>query len=522
MGFKIIERKAVKMKLKKLGAALAAVSCIAALACAVGCAQTAIEEETEDPYTVEQYLPRIIQEEDGTLIQLTPDEEPTDVAYFIQGGGDKDFVPYNTYFAKSNERGCASCHDDLRQLLEDSPYDHPALIGADTEWTIHQCLDCHTVGNGYLTHEHVFSTMIHAIHGEISNCWQCHDTTTTDNSSNSTMYLWEDVKADKLRGITKIASDGLNGSFSFSQDEVVEPENLGNLNAQLYDWDFLRAQYVDEGTPIDETLPNDWTIEVYGEVDTPMTFNLKELMETAPMVTKLVKWECGFNPTGGSLMGQVEVTGIPLSYLLEQTGVKDTVASIMAYGIDGYNCAYGVPIEEFDGHDAIIAVEMNGEPLLWQNGYPCTFVIPGQGMGSFAKHVAAIELLNSDSYAAIQLGWRDETGENRINMPNVGIFELQDGQVVKTGESLKVRGYASAYVNNIAAIEISMDGGATWKRFDTPGTDHDRWVTWEYEFTPEEDTTYRFAVRSVLETGRTTPEPIEKLIVAHSNPEELV
>ena len=90
-------------------------------------------------------------------------------------------------------------------------------------------------------------------------------------------------------------------------------------------------------------------------------------------------------------------------------------------------------------------------------------------------------------------------------------------------------------------VEFSLDNGATWKRFDVSGSDTERWVHWNYTFTPEAgvDTAYVVQVRGVClnedgttelytapggklnevieETERTTKVPLKLLLNAKTD-----
>ena len=88
---------------------------------------------------------------------------------------------------------------------------------------------------------------------------------------------------------------------------------------------------------------------------------------------------------------------------------------------------------------------------------------------------------------------------------------------METGVPFEFTGYATAWDENIIAMEFSMDGGATWTRFDTPGVTKDQWVIWHFSYTPETDSAYVLSIRSVTEDGRVTEEPIEVLFNAKSH-----
>ena len=103
------------------------------------------------------------------------------------------------------------------------------------------------------------------------------------------------------------------------------------------------------------------------------------------------------------------------------------------------------------------------------------------------------------------------------NKPNVALFDFQEGQVIETGKPYTFSGYATAWDEQIAGVEFSMDGGVTWTRFDTPNVTRDNWVIWNFTYTPEADSAYVLSIRSVTTEGRVTEEPVEVLFNAKSN-----
>lgn len=69
---------------------------------------------------------------------------------------------------------------------------------------------------------------------------------------------------------------------------------------------------------MDSGLFDTWPIVVTGAVETESAWTLAELIGQAPSVTRVMKEQCDVNPLGGSMVGQAEITGIPVSWLFEQ------------------------------------------------------------------------------------------------------------------------------------------------------------------------------------------------------------
>ena len=477
----------------------------------------AAEESAGTEAQQEQYNPRVYMDTEGDLIQLAPYDDVDDISYFKQ----RSTLPWNTYYAKADQRGCKSCHDDLYQLLQDSGYEHPSIKGADTEWTVQTCIDCHSAGtNGYFSEPEGFATTIHGLHMGLADCMNCHDTDTTSDSSSQTMYIWENVAHSKMRGIAKISADDQTGEFSWNQDSIDDQESLYSLNEQYYDWDYLRMENSENGVALDQEMFDEWTITVEGEVEKPTTFNLKELIDDpdVPKETHVMKWVCMINPQGGPGAQQVEVTGIPLWWIEDQVGLKDTAKAIMPSAADGFMDPGGVRLDLLEGNDSLIAYEINGEPISWENGYPCICVLGGTSCGSYIKELTNINyttatddlydipgwpstVVADTSHIYTMTGWPNDDYTALYNKPLAGFTGLKEGQVVKTGETLHITGYADGYDEQVTGFEISMDQGESWQHFDIDNADVERLVTWEYDFTPTEDGAYTIQIRTITAQG---------------------
>ena len=491
---------------RKMGVAVVTVACATGVMFAAGCSQQA-EEETPDPNVVTQYLPEVVEREDGTLIQRTPSEDvsptETNVAAYNHP---TDNVPYNTYFAKADDRGCNSCHDDLAETVDNMAYGHVKLENdMGTETTVQQCLDCHSEGPGYQTIENSFGTLIHGIHNtdDKAECWNCHNATNDDGG----MQLWDVVKHDQLRGITPV--ENVEGDFSFRQDETMPQASLFDFDWEYWELDYLRAENTANNVPLDQQMFDDWTITVSGEVDHEVTYTLTDLINQVDSVTMPMVEHCTYNPTGGPLIGQCNVTGIPLSWLLEQAGLTDESASFYAASPDGN--MNGMTLESLAKQQALLVYAIDGEPLDWRMGYPVQLWVGGAGAPIFTKEVSDIIVNTADEEVHEYQGWEHSTG-GYYNKPNVGVFNLDEGQVIDAGAPYTVKGYANAWTDPITALEFSMDGGETWTNCPTPNTNTDQWVTWQFTFTPDDvDAAYVLRVRATSASGLVTEEPIEKL-----------
>ena len=461
--------------------------------------------------------PIVTKLDDGRLVQRTPSEDISS-NYTAEGAYDHPDknVLYNCAYLKADERGCNACHDDLGALLDSCSYGHTPLsndMGIDT--TVQMCIDCHTVGDGYMTSFYDFGTLIHGIHQDVEDatCNSCHNMTADGEG----VTLWDVSKHSLLRGITQVAD--VEGDFSWNQTDVVSQDQLFNFQWYWRGSDFLRNERQAAGDERDTSVYDDWTITLSGEVANETTFTLADLIENAPVETKAVTMHCTYNPTGGPLVGSCVVTGIPLSWLIEQAGgLTDEAWGMYTSSSDGN--ANSMLVENLEGKDALVVYEIDGEPLEWKDGFPCMLWIGGTGAPVNCKELSDIIFVpEGDPGVWEYLGWTTEDGEGYYNKPNVGVWGTPEGLCIQAGEPYTFSGYAAAWDQQVTAVEFSMDGGETWTTCETPDSDVNRWVSWQFEWTPPEgvDSAYVLMVRAVTADGAATPEPVEVMVNAKSD-----
>ncbi|MBS5451042.1 MAG: molybdopterin-dependent oxidoreductase [Coriobacteriia bacterium] len=454
---------------------------------------------------------------DGRFVQRTPSEDIS-ANYSAEGAYSHPAsnVLFNDAYLKADERGCNACHDDLGALLNSGGYGHTDLTnGMGIDVTVQMCIDCHTVGEGYQTSFYDFGTLIHGIHQDVAdaNCMSCHNVTEDGEG----FTLWDVSKHSLMRGITNVSE--LDGDFSWNQTDVVPAEDLFNYSWYYRGSDYLRNERQANGDERDTSIYDTWTITMSGEVNKEVTYTLADLIANAPSVTKAVTMHCTLNPTNGPYIGNCVVTGIPLSWLIEQAGgLTDAAYGMYASSSDGN--ANSMLVENLEGKDALLVYEIDGEPLEWDEGFPCMLWVGGTGAPINAKELSDITFVDdSDEGVWEYLGWTTEDGEGYYNKPNVGLWGTPEGLCVQAGEPYTFKGYASAWDQPITALEFSMDGGETWSSWDTVDASVSQWVSWQYTWTPPEgvDTAYVLQVRARTADGAVTPEPVEVMVNAKSD-----
>lgn len=459
-------------------------------------------------------LPSVRTLEDGTQIQLTPD---VDFSYWHLGEQPNS---YNTNYLNADNRGCVSCHTEglIDLIMNDLEYEHIDItndLGMDA--TPMDCLICHDVGTGYVTKNYEFGSLIHGIHSRDNfngNCMSCHNAT----SDGKGMQLWEEAKFDVMQGFTFVPEEELQADISYEQETTNDMFDLtfytGDMNREAVDNEM-------RGVPCDDETFNNWEISVSGLVNNPFSITLGELVEQAPSETMISSTQCVMNAPGWEMVSNVEITGVPVQWLLDKAGgVKEGATALMATVSDGWS--RGETLETLAKNGAYLVYEINGERLSWEDGFPVRIWYQNRGVPSSIRWVSDLEVVDTpvDEVTVFE-GWElDETNTldpalygTWYNKPNAGITFFHDGQVIEAGKPYEFTGYAQGFDQQITAVEFSLDNGVTWKRLDTSDSDCNKWVYWHFTYTPEPGS-YVLAVRAVTDEGLVSVTPDKVMFTA--------
>jgi DMSO/TMAO reductase YedYZ molybdopterin-dependent catalytic subunit len=232
---------------------------------------------------------------------------------------------------------------------------------------------------------------------------------------------------------------------------------------------------------IDTTLappaitPQDWSLRIHGMVDHEITLTYDDLLARR-RTQAWVTLNCVSNTVGGPLIGNAWWSGVRLKDLLDQAGIQSGADALKQTSDDGWTC--GTPISAVtDGRDAMLAIAMNGEPLLIEHGFPVRTIVPGlYGYVSACKWVRDIEVTTFDSFTAYwtSRGWSAKGPvklASRIDVP-------RDGHSVSAGQ-VRVGGAAWQQDIGIKAVEVQLDAGA-WQPATLGRAElDDAWVQWD-------------------------------------------
>jgi DMSO/TMAO reductase YedYZ molybdopterin-dependent catalytic subunit len=153
------------------------------------------------------------------------------------------------------------------------------------------------------------------------------------------------------------------------------------------------GQYVTAEFPVLSAGPTpstplaDWTFEIRGLVDKPVSWSWEELV-ALPSETPTVDIHC---VTKWSKLG-TSWRGVSVDTLLD--GVDPVAEYVLAFCDGGYTT--NLPLEDVVGGKAWIAYEFEGAPLAPEHGGPARLLVPHLYFWKSAKWVRGLELRDED------------------------------------------------------------------------------------------------------------------------------
>jgi sulfane dehydrogenase subunit SoxC len=227
---------------------------------------------------------------------------------------------------------------------------------------------------------------------------------------------------------------------------------------------------------------------LHGMVERPLMITLDDI-HRLPSVSRIHFIECAGN--SGSEWGPKtapdvqkahglascsEWTGVPLSVLLSEAGVKPGASWIVAEGADACHMQRSIPLKKAID-DVLVAFGQNGEAIRPEQGYPLRLVIPGWEGNTNVKWLRRIKVVDQPYMT------KDETSKYTDLLADGTArqfsFEMDAKSVITRpsgGQKLagpgfcEITGLAWSGRGRIERVEVSTDGGKTWQnaRIDEP------------------------------------------------------
>ena len=259
---------------------------------------------------------------------------------------------------------------------------------------------------------------------------------------------------------------------------------------------------------------------IHGMVDTPLKFSLDEL-KRFPSVTRTCFIECSgnLNTRAGEksspqmlcgLTSQSEWTGVALSTLLREVGVKSGASWFLAEGSDAAVLTRSIPLEKARD-DALVVYAQNGEAIRPEQGYPIRLLLPGWEGNTNVKWLRRLELSDTPFMTREETSkYTDPLKDDTARMFSV----VMDARSVITAPTFpqvldkgwqEIRGLAWSGRGRIDSVEVSVDGGNNWQTAHLQGPvlakAHTRFsLPWRWDGSPTE-----ISSRATDDTGYVQP-----------------
>jgi len=143
--------------------------------------------------------------------------------------------------------------------------------------------------------------------------------------------------------------------------------------------------YAASGIP--KVDPTRWKLRVTGLVENLLEYSYDEFNKL-PMKTEIKSAQC---VTKWSIENPLW-EGVPIKLLADMAKVKPEATWVMFHCEDGYTAP--IPIEDALKEDSIVALRMNGKPLLQEQGFPARPFMPDLYLWKSAKWLKEIEFIS--------------------------------------------------------------------------------------------------------------------------------
>ncbi len=278
-----------------------------------------------------------------------------------------------------------------------------------------------------------------------------------------------------------------------------------------------------------------WQVQIAG-VKQARSLSVRELkglgLDTVTMVLQCSGNGRGFFPSKPSgtpwtvgAAGCVVWSGVPVRDVVQALGgladgvkyMTGTGGEVLPPGIDPKSVVVerSTPLESM--RDALLAWEMNGEPVPLAHGGPLRLIVPGYTGVNNIKYIKQLAFTANESDARIMShGYRISPpgGKGDPSQPSVQEMSvkswinapLPDGGPLPAGAVL-IEGVAFGGMHAVKGVEVSTDGGKTWQAARLVGPDMGQYAWRQFVFRAQlPKGTHVLASRATDAQGNVQPE----------------
>jgi len=280
-----------------------------------------------------------------------------------------------------------------------------------------------------------------------------------------------------------------------------------------------------------------WRLKIVGHVDRPLELSMADLQSKFPRVTLTAVAQCAgnsrgrFSPRvfggqwGDGAMGNAQWAGARMRDILTAAGVRPGTVEVSFDGLDQPafpsvpDLVKRLTVDRImDDPDVLVAYEMNGQPLPMLNGYPARLIVPGWYATYWVKNLSLITVLdkpfegfwmnpayripdNPCGCVAPGTAPKHTVPISRMTVRSFIIAPVT-GARLPAGSPVPLKGIAFDGGYGIREVELSDDGGSTWRRAQLgPDLGLYSFREWFATWQPPRPGSYRLMVRAFNTIG---------------------
>ena len=285
----------------------------------------------------------------------------------------------------------------------------------------------------------------------------------------------EEESFDKIQNV--------QGEFRFSQDVTTPADEIFNLFGTV-----ATAACAKPGFAMDRIEQEDYYVNIKGTIRKAYSLPLDQIKSKSG-TQQLLKCSCA----GGKALATAQVTGVPVSSILEMADLEEGTNTITFKSADGYGIL--MPLQYVMDKDAMLVYKIGETELDDTNGGFLQVWMPDTVAKYFTRQVTEIELSRSETLPEVA------QPESTYQVSILNRF----ADSFKVGDQIRFEGYADDFNTAISAVEFSLDGGETWTSYQTTDATSRLWVYWNFDYVADRAGTYKLDVRARAEDGSVSP-----------------
>lgn len=280
-----------------------------------------------------------------------------------------------------------------------------------------------------------------------------------------------------------------------------------------------------------------YRLSVGGLVERSLSLSMRDL-HNLRAESLVVTLECAgngrslFDPAvpgeawGLGAVSTAEWTGAPLIEVIERAGLRPAATQLTFRGADSglverhdapIRFERGLSFDQVREAGALLAYEMNGEPLSQPHGYPLRLIVPGWYAVASVKWLTEIVVTDEpcEGHYQTEKYWykwvrngRDECAPVALMNVRALIASPDEGERLPRGETA-IRGVAWSGAGSISRVDVSLNDGP-WREARLVGERRrGAWQWWELITRFEQAGPLAVRARATDMAGRTQPERAE-------------